>query len=77
MINIFNFKRYFKKLGDNTLARVGHVNYYFPITGNGIPADSKLKPEYIGQMYLQTDTAAVWFALGTESHTDWVQYLID
>jgi hypothetical protein len=77
MINIFDFKRYFKKLGDNTLARVGYVNHYFPVTGVGTPGESKLKPEYIGQMYLQTDTAAIWFALGTESFNNWVQYQID
>lgn len=77
MINIFDFKRYYKKLGDNTLSRVGHVNHYFPIVGNGAPGESKLKPLYIGQMYVQSDTAAIWFAMGTESFLDWVPVQLD
>lgn len=76
MINIFNIKQYFKRIGDNQRARVGHVNHLFPLTGNDNPIDLGITPSFLGQRFLQTDRVALWIAQGTTSN-DWVQYQLD
>lgn len=76
MINIFNFKKYFKRLGDNQRARVGHVNHLFPLTGAGNPIANNIKPTYIGQRYISSNPIELWISVGTTSN-DWVLCLID
>lgn len=76
MINIFNIKQYFKRIGDNQRAVVGHVNHLFPITGDSSPIDLGIIPSFIGQRFLQTDRSAFWIAIGTTSN-DWVRCELD
>jgi len=50
MIDIFNFKKYFRRTGDNTVAKIGHVNSVLPLVITDTPSNLGLVPEFIGQM---------------------------
>ena len=65
-IDIFNFKKYFRKQGDNTTARVGHVNYLVPIIVEDDPNTLGIVPAFIGQIAIQKGTE-VWIAYNENS----------
>jgi hypothetical protein len=67
-IDIFNFKKYFKRNGDNNTARIGHVNSVIPLLVEESPVTSGLKPKFIGQIAILKSTA-VWIATDEDTWT--------
>ena len=57
MIDIFNFKKYFRRTGDNAVAKIGHVNSVLPLVITDTPSNLGLVPEFIGQIAVYNDTA--------------------
>lgn len=72
-IDIFNFKKYFKKSGDNAMARVGHVNYLVPIIVEDDPNTLGIVPAFIGQIAIQKGVE-VWIAYNNNS---WGSIFVD
>ena len=62
MIDIFNFKKYFRRKGDNGLAKIGHVNSVFPLVLDNDPITLELIPEFPGQIVIDTLNSKVWIA---------------
>ena len=75
MINIFNFKKYFRRAGDNAVAKIGHVNSVLPLVITDTPSNLGLVPEFIGQIAIDsTDTGKVWIAYNA---TQWNYFVLD
>lgn len=68
-IDIFNFKKYFRKQGDNTMARIGHVNALIPLVIEDNPSVLGLVPAFIGQMAVQTTNGRIWIAYDANNWT--------
>lgn len=68
MIDIFNFKKYSKRKGDSTEAKIGHVNYALEQIGNSKPykeyvahiTQSGANPPTAVIMQNDFDTIPVW-----------------
>ena len=73
-IDIFNFKKYFRKNGDNAPAKVGHVNSLFPLVITDTPQTLNLIPKFVGQIAVQPNDNKVWIAY---NETDWTFILLD
>jgi hypothetical protein len=67
-IDILNFKKYFKKKGDNALAKVGHVNSLIPIMVESNPTTLGIKPAFIGQIAI-IKSSAVYIATDESTWT--------
>ena len=75
MIDIFNFKKYFRRSGDNGPAKIGHVNSVLPLVISDDPVTLGLVPEFIGQIAIDsTDTTKVWIAY---TATQWNFFILD
>jgi hypothetical protein len=73
-INIFNFKKYFKRKGDNNTARIGHVNSLMPLVIEDSPNTLGLVPQFIGQIAVQPNNNRVWIAY---NDANWTFILLD
>lgn len=73
-IDIFNFKKYFRRKGDNTTARIGHVNALIPLVIETDPNTLGLVPAFIGQMAVQTSNNRIWIAYNS---TNWTYLIVD
>jgi hypothetical protein len=72
-IDIFNFKKYFKRNGDNNTARIGHVNSVMPIIVEDNPNTLGIKPAFIGQIAIVKGTEA-WIAYNDNA---WGRFFLD
>jgi hypothetical protein len=70
-IDILNFKKYFKKKGDNALARVGHVNSLVPLVLENSPVILGITPAFIGQIAVDTVSEKVYVAY---TATNWTYF---
>lgn len=73
MIDIFNFKKYFRRAGDNGSAKIGHVNSVLPLVITDTPSNLGLVPEFIGQTAVHTNNA-IYVAYNA---TSWAQIWVD
>jgi hypothetical protein len=73
-INIFNFKKYFKRKGDNQNARIGHVNSLMPLVIEDSPNTLGLVPAFIGQIAVQPNNNRVWIAY---NDANWTYIILD
>jgi len=73
-IDILNFKKYFKKSGDNAMARVGHVNSLIPLVIEDSPITLGLVPAFIGQLAVEKPANKIWIAY---TATNWTYILLD
>lgn len=71
-IDILNFKKYFKRKGDNALARVGHVNSLVPLVLEGSPIVLEITPAFIGQIAVDTVGNRVYVAY---TATNWTYFI--
>ena len=62
MIDIFNFKKYFRRTGDNAVAKIGHVNSVLPLVLDNDPITLGLVAEFPGQIAVDTSSSTVWVA---------------
>ena len=69
LIDILNFKKYFKRKGDNALAKVGHVNSLMPILVEDNPNTLGIKPAFIGQIAVVkvSGSSAIYIAYNEDS----------
>jgi len=74
MIDIFNFKKYFRNVGDNAVAKIGHVNSVLPLIISDSPITLGLVPEFPGQMAVDANNSRVWVAYNA---TSWTFFLLD
>ncbi len=74
MIDIFNFKKYFRREGDNGLAKIGHVNSVLPLVRDNDPITLGLIPEFPGQMVIDTLNSKVWIAYNA---VNWTFIILD
>ena len=74
MIDIFNFKKYFRREGDNGLAKIGHVNSVLPLVLDNDPITLGLTPEFPGQMVIDTLNSKVWIAYNS---VNWTFIILD
>jgi hypothetical protein len=72
-IDILNFKKYFKKKGDNALAKVGHVNSLIPIMVESNPNTLGIVPAFIGQIAIVKGNEA-WIAFNDNA---WGRFYLD
>jgi hypothetical protein len=72
-IDIFNFKKYFRRKGDNGPAKIGHVNSLVPIIVEGNPNTLGIVPSFIGQTAVHTNNA-IYVAYNA---TSWAQVWLD
>ena len=72
-IDILNFKKYFRKKGDNALAKVGHVNSLMPIIVESNPNILGIKPAFIGQIAIVKGSEA-WIAFNDNA---WGRFYLD
>jgi hypothetical protein len=73
-IDIFNFKKYFKRKGDNNTARIGHVNSVMPLVIEDSPNTLGLVPHFIGQIAVQPNDNKVWIAY---NDANWTYIILD
>lgn len=69
MIDIFNFKKYFRRTGDNAVAKIGHVNSVIPIIVDDNPNTLGIVPEFIGQIAVVK--APGWAIYIASTETSW------
>lgn len=67
-IDILNLKKYFKRKGDNALAKVGHVNHLMPLVLEDSPITLGIKPAFVGQVAI-IPGSAFFIAI---SETNWI-----
>jgi|LakMenE18May11ns_1017448.scaffolds.fasta_scaffold8164371_1 hypothetical protein len=68
MIDILNFRKYFRREGDNGLAKIGHVNSVLPLVRDNDPITLELIPEFPGQIVIDTLNTKVWIA---KNYSEW------
>ena len=74
MIDIFNFKKYFRSTGDNAVAKIGHVNSVLPLVLDNDPITLGLVPEFPGQIVIDTLHTRVYVAY---TATQWNFFVLD
>lgn len=74
LIDVFKLGKYLFRKSDATVARVAHVNYaintFTPLTGVDSPHTLEIVPDFIGQIFIDTENEKAYIAL---SFTHWVE----